>query len=121
VSETVLILYGVWKELSLKNSARKPAWKEKEFSDAKKVGGRRQKGSGNLWYAPGDVRSDNFLIDDKTTKHKSFSITTEIWDKLYEEALFSYRIPALSLKIQETELVVLSLEDFLKIKEKANL
>lgn len=97
-------------------------WEKKEKKDKKDFNGRRQKGSGNYWAQPGDVKSDTFLIEDKQTDKRSYSIKYDIWDKLYEEALFSYRIPLLSLMIQDLELVVLSKEDFLKLlKEESQL
>lgn len=93
-------------------------WKDKEKKDSKDFGGQVQKGSGNFWAKPGDVKTNRFLIDSKQTEKKSYSISLKTWDKLYEEALFSFRIPILSLLIQKQELVVLSKEDFLKfIKE----
>jgi len=90
-------------------------WKKKENLDEKDFGGRVQKGSGNQWYAPGDVKTDRFLIDSKYTKNKSYSVTLKTWDKLFEEALFAKRLPILSLQIQNTELVVLDKEDFLSL------
>lgn len=93
-------------------------WEKKEKKDQKDFGGKRVKGSGNQWYAPGDVKHNEYLIDSKHTEKKSYSITLETWDKLYEEALFSYRIPMLSLQIQDTELVVLSKDDFLRLTTK---
>lgn len=90
-------------------------WVKKEKKDAKDFLGQRQKGSGNYWAKPGDVKSDTFLIDSKQTDKPSYSVTKKTWDKLYEEALFSYRIPLLSLIIQDLELVVLSKEDFMKL------
>lgn len=93
-------------------------WEKKEKLDAKAFGGRRQKGSGNYWSSPGDVKAEDFLIDSKQTDKASYSISKKTWDKLYEEALFSYRYPILSLIIQDLELVVLSKEDFLKLTKK---
>lgn len=90
-------------------------WRKKEKSDAKDFGGQRQKGSGNYWAKPGDVKTDKFLIDSKQTSKPSYSISKKTWDKIYEEALFSYRIPILSLLIQNLELVVLDKSDFLQI------
>lgn len=94
------------------------AWEKKEKKDAKDFGGHRQKGSGNTWAHPGDVSTAEFLVDSKQTNKKSYTITKEIWDKLYEEALFSYRYPVLSLIIQDLELVVLAKEDFMKLCHK---
>lgn len=93
-------------------------WEKKEKNDSKAFNGRRQKASGSYWAQPGDVKSDNFLIDSKQTDKASYSISKKTWDKLYEEALFSYRYPVLSLLIQDLELVVLSKEDFQKLIQK---
>lgn len=93
-------------------------WEKKEKKDAKDFGGQRQKGSGNYWSKPGDVTTEDFLIDSKQTDKASYSITKKTWDKLSEEALFSYRYPMLSLLIQDLELVVLSKDDFQKLINK---
>lgn len=90
-------------------------WELKEKSDAKTFGGRRVKGSGNQWSAPGDVKTDTFLIDSKQTEKNSYSISLKTWDKLCSEALFSYRIPLLSIQIKDKELIVMEKEDFLKL------
>lgn len=90
-------------------------WEKKEKSDAKTFSGKRVPGSGNGWSKPGDVKSAKFLVDSKQTEKKSYSISRETWDKLYEEALFSYRIPLLSLIIQDLELVVIAKEDFVSL------
>ncbi len=95
-----------------------PKWRKKENKDSKDFEGKRQKASGNYWGAPGDVKTDDFLIDSKQTDKGSYSISKKTWDKLYEQALFSFRVPLLSLLIQDTELIVLSKEDFLKLLQK---
>lgn len=88
-------------------------WEKKEKNDAKFFGGKRVKGSGNSWYAPGDVNTENFLIDSKQTDLLSYSVSKKTWNKLAEEAAFAGgKIPMLSLKIGKIELVVLSKEDF---------
>ena len=92
-----------------------PEWKKKENKDSKDFGGRKSRGSGNYWAQPGDIKAKNFLIDSKYTKHKSFSISIEDWEKISDEALFSFRLPLLSIKMQDTEVVVLSKEDFLNL------
>ena len=88
-------------------------WQNKEKSDAKLFGGRRQKRSGGLWFQPGDVKLKEFLIDDKQTDKESFSVTKKIWQKIYHEALMNQRKPCLSLQIQDLEVVVLDKNDFL--------
>lgn len=95
-------------------------WERKEKKDSKDFNGQRQKGSGNYWGKPGDVKTDKFLIDSKQTEKNSYSINYETWDKIYEEALFTFRIPLLSIIIKDLELVVLSKEDFLSLLDKVS-
>lgn len=89
-------------------------WQLKEKSDEKTFKGKRTTGSGNRWYAPGDVRTDNLLIENKQTDNASYSITTKVWKKIEKEALFAYRLPMMSIQIQDVEVVVLSKKDFVK-------
>ena len=90
-------------------------WEMKEISDTKAFGGRRVKGSGNRWYAPGDTKSAVWLTDSKQTDKGSYSVSLKTWQKLSDEALFSYRLPMLSLQIKDLELVVIEKSDFLKL------
>jgi len=70
--------------------------------------------SGGLWFAKGDSKNSQFLIETKATKHKGFTITRGIWEKLAREALLSQRIPILSLGfINGVELVILDKNDFI--------
>lgn len=76
------------------------------------IGGRRIKGSGNKWYAPGDSSNEMFLCESKQTDKKSYSISKNKLEKIYNEALFMYKIPLFSIKIQNMDIVVLFKEDF---------
>lgn len=96
----------------------KPKWKRHEIKQAKDFSGKLTKGSGNYWSRPSDIKTDQFLIEAKQTDKASYSIKYETWNKIYEEALFSFRIPMLSLLLQDKELVVLEKEDFLKLIDK---
>lgn len=87
-------------------------WELKEISDSKLFKGKRVPGSGNQWSKPGDVKTDDFLMEVKQTDKKSYSLNVAIWKKISKEALFSYRMPMMSLKIQDVELVVISKEDW---------
>lgn len=93
-------------------------WKVKEKDDAKKFGGRINRGSGNRWYAPGDVKTDDFLIESKQTSNGSYSLSKKRLQKIYDEALFSYRIPMMSIRIQDVDVVVFFKEDWEKITKK---
>jgi hypothetical protein len=90
-------------------------WELKEKSDAKMVGGKRVPGSGNKWNNPGDVKSDKYLIECKQTSNKSYSLTKEKLDKAYEEALFAYKIPLFSVKIQDIDVMIMFREDWEKL------
>lgn len=96
-------------------------WEKKEKKDSKDFNATQHKGSGNFWAKPGDASNTTFLIESKQTSKKSYSVSKEILNKLYEEALFSYRIPILSILLQDIEVVVLWKEDFLKLTQKKEL
>jgi len=55
------------------------------------------------------------LIDSKTTSRKNYSITADIWRKLYSQALKSQRLPLLSVQLvkDNIEVVVLDKNDFI--------
>ncbi len=91
------------------------SWKLKEKKDAKTIKGRVVRGSGNRWYNPGDSRSDNFLVESKHTGGESYSLNREKLQKLYKEALMTYKIPLFMVQIQDTEVVVMFKEDWEKL------
>ena len=71
-----------------------------EGSLASRLKGTLQPGSGALAGAKGDVKLDNpqhnFLMESKTTKGSSISLTREWCLKIYQEALEQNRVPALA-------------------------
>ena len=93
------------------------SWQKKEIKDADIFGGKRTPKSGGLWSFPGDVTSDKFLIDSKTTEKKSFSIKNSMWKKIEHEALKSRKLPILSICLinDAIELVVLDKNDFIEL------
>jgi len=90
-------------------------WIKKEKDDAKKFDGKRTRGSGNSWYNPGDSRGSTFLVESKYTSKKSYSLNKDKLDKLYEQGLFTYKTPLLSIRIQDMDLVVCFQEDWDKL------
>lgn len=94
-------------------------WQEKEKKDAELFKGKRTPKSGGFWSFAGDVVTDTFLLDSKTTDKKGFRITDNIWRKLYNEALKARKIPILSifLTAKDLELVVLDKNDFITLME----
>lgn len=65
-----------------------------EKRKVRKFGGRRTPGSGNKWGFRGDIKTEIFLIEDKYTDGKSFSLTEKLWEKAKKEALLEGRRPA---------------------------
>lgn len=63
------------------------------------VGGRRQKASGALPGAKGDVRSIELLNECKRTDKKSISITIEYLEKITKEASFYNCVPSVAIEI----------------------
>ena len=63
--------------------------------------------SGALWGAKGDVRSDKFLIECKTTQKDYYSLTATIWEKIEQEALKdNLRIPLMAIDIKDRDRVI---------------
>lgn len=92
-------------------------WQKKENKDADVFQGKRTPRSGGFWAFPGDIKSDEFLIDSKATERKSYSINKSIWEKINVEALKSGRIPILSVSIinDGIDLVILDRNDFVEL------
>lgn len=69
---------------------------------SKRLGGSQQPGSGALAGAKGDVtkegRAGRFLIENKASSGKSFSLPRDWLYKIYQEAAEQQRIPALAFQ-----------------------
>ena len=59
--------------------------------------------SGSLWFDKGDLKTEDFLIECKTTKKKSFRITTKILRKIWNDALDRNKLPKLVIGIEEDD------------------
>lgn len=88
--------------------------RRQEQSVAKQVDGKTVIASGSLWFADSDVRSDDYLIECKTTSRDSFSVTAKIWEKIEKEAVRDrLRIPLLIIDLRDTlRYVVFRNQDF---------
>lgn len=90
---------------------KKSAKQEKRTS--KEFGGIVTPASGAMWSAKGDVRTDNYLIENKYTDSDSYKLELKILDKIGMEALKDdFRVPVLQIDIQELHLVVLNYNDY---------
>ncbi len=90
-------------------------WLKKQKRDAKDFGAKETPRSGGFWGFKGDSVTDYLLIESKKTSKKSFSISETLWQKTYDQALKSGKIPVLSVELGNgTELVIISKEDFIE-------
>jgi len=93
-----------------KKQVKKKSFK-KETKCAKDLGGHTQPGSGNMFYAKGDIVLDKFLIEHKYTDNKSYSLTIETFKKIEREAQEKLKLPAMIIEVQNRKFVVLRYED----------
>jgi hypothetical protein len=82
---------------------------------AKLVGGSRNAGSGAFWSRKGDVRSKQLLIEHKWTGKKSFSMKSDVLEKIVTEAILDGRTPVLGFSLNNENYVVLTENDFLEL------
>lgn len=85
---------------------------------AKKVGGSTNARSGGFWSRKGDVRSDDLLIEHKYTGKKSFSVKTDVLEKIVREAILEGRMPVLGIHLNGENYVILLEDDFLELRDK---
>jgi len=84
---------------------------------AKAVGGQRNVASGAFWFRKGDVRSQDLLIEHKWTGKKSFTLKSDILEKITTEALLDSRTPVLGISLNDINYVVMDENDFLTMRE----
>lgn len=68
---------------------------------ASEISGRTVIASGSLWGSKGDVRSDKFLVECKTTDKDYYTLQYSTWEKIYKEsARDGLRIPAMCIDLE---------------------
>lgn len=95
---------------------RESARHEKRLAEA--VGGSRTAASGAFWSRKGDVRSTDLLIEHKWTGKKSFTLTSQVLEKIMTEAILDGRTPVLGIHLNGQNYVVLHEEDFLDLRRR---
>jgi hypothetical protein len=87
--------------------------RKQEKQTAERYKGSRNAGSGSGWMRKNDVRSHEFLIENKFTENtKSCSIKFKDLVELEHRAIMEDRIPVLQFEIQERRYVILTEDDF---------
>ena len=89
---------------------------KQEKSVAKKFNARLTAASGALWGMKGDVRSDKYLIECKTTEKDYYTLTAKVWEKIQEEAIQDHmRTPLMVIDLKDKDrYVVFRPKDFNK-------
>lgn len=85
--------------------------KVQEAECAHRFGGKVTKGSGS-GYQKGDVHARMVRVECKTTKHRSFSVTMDMIDKLEADAFGADVIPMLEVELALGEKKVYVLPDW---------
>jgi hypothetical protein len=94
------------------------ASKKQELRTADTYKGSRNAGSGSGWLRKNDVRSEQFLIENKlTTGNKSYSIKSVDLKELEMRAILEDRIPILQFDLNGKSYIVLVEDDFLALVE----
>ena len=84
---------------------------------AKAIGGQRNVASGAFWFRKGDVRSDDLLVEHKWTGKKSFTLKSDVLEKITTEAIIDFRTPVLGISLNNEDYVVMLEGDFLELRE----
>lgn len=81
------------------------------------TGGRVTPASGAFWNNKGDIRSRLDLIEAKWTGKKQYTIKSAELKKIHREAILDGRVPVLAFRLEEEDYVILSLHDFLAMRD----
>jgi hypothetical protein len=94
-----------------KNRIKRSRKQERQTADRYK--GSRNAGSGSGWLRKNDVRSHEFLIENKfTDNQKQYSVKLLDLIELQQRAILEDRIPVLQFEIQGKRFVILPEDDF---------
>lgn len=101
-------------KLKMKTEGQKQSRKHEDRL-AKKLGGSRTAGSGAFWHRKGDVRTPELLIEHKWTGKKSFSLKSDVLEKIVNEAIMDSRTPILGISLNNVNYVVMQEDDLLEV------
>ena len=87
-------------------------WERQEKRVAKRIGGRRQPGSGNGWRHKNDVAHVDCLLEMKHTDKKQITIKQADLDALRYHAVLIGKVPVLHIEIGDRRYVMVEEDDF---------
>jgi len=80
------------------------------------LGGKRTAASGAFWSRKGDVRTQDLLVEHKWTGKKSFTVKSEVLEKIITEAIMDGRVAVLGFHLNGRNYVILEEEDFVDMR-----
>lgn len=87
--------------------------RKQERQTAVRYKGSRNAGSGSGWLRKNDVRSHEFLIENKfTDNQKQYSVKLKDLTELQQRAILEDRVPVLQFEIQGRRYVIIPEDDF---------
>lgn len=94
---------------------KKSIKQEKEVASS--INGKTVVASGALWGSKGDVRSEEYLIECKTTQKSYYMLNKQTWSKIQKEALKDgMRIPVMCIYLEDGKhrLAIFNTKDFIE-------
>jgi hypothetical protein len=85
---------------------------------AKRLGGQLTVSSGNKWFDKGDVKTDRYLVECKTTGKLSYAIKSSELRKIETEALLEGRNPVLVFDLDGRRYAIFPWEDAVELMER---
>lgn len=79
---------------------------------AESLGGKTVIASGALYFAKGDVVTDDYLIECKATEKDYYILKGKILNKIENEALKCNRIPLLAIRVKDKDYIAYRAYDF---------
>jgi len=73
---------------------------------ANDYGGHITPGSGNQWHSKGDVHSDKFIVECKSTTHASYSLKAADFLKLYLQSVVENKQPVMEIEFAHHNLTL---------------
>lgn len=90
--------------------------KKHENRLAKAVNGGTVAASGAFWSRKGDVRNELYLFEHKWTGKKSFSIKSDVVEKIVKEAILDGRTAALGISLNDHNYILIEEDHFLELR-----
>jgi hypothetical protein len=90
----------------------KPQWSKFEEKVAHDFKARTTPGSGNQWFAKGDVVGKDFTVSCKSTARDSFSLKNSDWKEVDKIAASNGTWPTMALEVNGKKYVVMDYDSF---------